>query len=124
MSQVKGRDTKPELAVRRIVSGLGFRYRLHSPGLPGKPDLVFGRIRKIIFVHGCFWHGHARCRYGNLPKSRVSFWEEKVATNRMRDRKTLRQLNSLGWESLVVWQCELRRPENLMRKIRDFLAKK
>ena len=121
MSRIKGRNTLPELLVRRIVFGLGYRYRPHVSSLPGKPDLVFARPRKTIFVHGCFWHGHARCRYGKLPKSRIDFWREKISANRRRDRRALRQLKTIGWKSLVVWQCELKRPDKLMRKLNDFL---
>jgi len=124
MGRVKGRDTQPEMAVRRIAFGLGYRYRLHVCKLPGKPDLVFARLRKVIFVHGCFWHGHRQCRYGNLPKSRTEFWNDKIRSNRMRDRRVLRQLGTIGWESLVIWQCELKQPDKLMRKIDDFIGKK
>jgi len=122
MSRVKSRDTKPEMVVRRIVFGLGFRYRLHKSLLPGRPDLVFARQHKTIFVHGCFWHGHRQCRYGNLPKSRVSFWGGKITNNRKRDRRSLRLLAKMGWKNLVIWQCELKRPEKLMAKIHDFLT--
>ena len=121
MSRVKGQDTDAELTVRRVVFALGYRYRLHGAKLPGKPDLVFARLRKAIFVHGCFWHGHGRCRYGRLPKSRVGFWRTKIATNRTRDRRVLRQLRTNGWKSLVVWRCELKRPEQLVKKLHDFL---
>lgn len=123
MKQVKGHDTAPELAVRHIAFNLGFRYRLNDPKLPGKPDLVFARLRKIIFVHGCFWHGHIGCRYGKLPKSKIDFWKEKITVNRKRDRKVLRQLKTMKWTALVVWQCELKQPKKLVRKIHDFLKK-
>lgn len=121
MSRVRGRHTKPEVAVRRIVFGLGYRYRLHDSKLPGKPDLVLARHRKTIFVHGCFWHGHRGCRYGKLPKSRTHFWKEKITGNRARDRRTIRKLEKLEWKTLIIWQCELKRPEKLVRKIDDFL---
>lgn len=123
MSRVKSRDTKPEASVRRMVFSLGYRYRLHDPKLPGKPDLTITRLRKAIFVHGCFWHGHRRCRYGKLPKSRTDFWSAKIAANRKRDQLTLRRLKAIGWESIVIWQCELKRPTVLLKKIHDFLQK-
>ncbi|PAW77038.1 MAG: very short patch repair endonuclease [Verrucomicrobia bacterium Tous-C9LFEB] len=123
MRQVKGRDTTPELMVRRIAFNLGFRYRLNDSKLPGKPDLVFARLQKIIFVHGCFWHGHNGCRYGKLPKSKIDFWKKKITVNQKRDRKVLRQLKTMKWTTLVVWQCELKQPKKLVRKIHDFLKK-
>lgn len=123
MARIRGRHTKPEIAVRRIVFALGYRYRLHDSKLPGKPDLVFARIRKTIFVHGCFWHGHRLCRYGKLPKSRIDFWEKKISDNRQRDRRTLRHLKAMGWRSLVIWQCELKQSDKLLKKIDNFLKK-
>ncbi len=122
MGRVKGRNTVPEIAVRRMAFGLGFRFRLHVSKLPGKPDLAFARLKKAIFVHGCFWHGHGGCRYGRLPKSRTAFWRKKIAANRKRDRMALAGLESIGWKSLVVWQCELKQPDILMKKLHDFLA--
>jgi DNA mismatch endonuclease (patch repair protein) len=121
MSRIKGRNTEPEMAIRRIVFAMGFRYRLHTGGLPGTPDLAFGKLRKVIFVHGCFWHGHIGCRYGKIPKSRIEFWKRKIRANRNRDRKVLRHLKSINWNGLVIWQCELKQPNMLVRKIHDFL---
>jgi DNA mismatch endonuclease (patch repair protein) len=107
MAAVKGRHTGPELAVRRLLFAQGFRYRLHVPELPGRPDIVLPRWRVAIFVHGCFWHGHG-CSKGRLPRSRQDFWADKIARNRERDRKNSRTLRRTGWRVLVVWQCELR----------------
>lgn len=121
MGRVRSKDTGPELAVRRLVHGMGYRYRLHDGRLPGKPDLVFSGRRKVVFVHGCFWHGHARCRYARVPKSRAEYWKEKFACNKKRDAAVRRKLRDLGWRALVVWQCELRRPERLVEKLREFL---
>jgi len=106
MAAVKSRDTGPELVVRRAIHGMGYRYRLHDKALPGHPDLVFPRWKKIIFVHGCFWHRH-NCRLGkSLPATRREFWESKFDSNKKRDRRVQRQLKSAGWQVLVVWQCE------------------
>lgn len=120
MSRVKGRNTTPELAVRRIVTALGYRYRLHRKDLPGKPDIAFGPARRAILVHGCFWHGH-RCSKGRLPKSNGDYWTDKIRTNKARDRKQLRALEDLGWKVLVIWQCELKDALAVRRRIVDFL---
>ncbi len=108
MSRIRGKDTEPELTVRRILYGLGYRYRLHAKSLPGKPDIVFPARRKVIFVHGCFWHGHA-CLGGKLPSTRTKFWAAKIAENKRRDRRNRSALRRLCWESLVVWECTVRR---------------
>lgn len=108
MSRVPSRNTKPELMVRSALHRMGYRFRLHVPALPGKPDLVFPRLRKIVFVHGCYWHGHS-CRYGVAQsKSNVAFWKAKIYANRSRDRRTVRQLRQLGWDVLVIWECEIK----------------
>lgn len=108
MARIRGRDTKPELAVRRLLHQCGFRYRLHRATLPGKPDLVFPSRHKAIFVHGCFWHRHPGCRLARLPKSRLQFWLPKLEENRARDLKNIRRLRKLGWKTHVVWECQLR----------------
>ncbi|HET6841399.1 MAG TPA: very short patch repair endonuclease [Candidatus Angelobacter sp.] len=105
MSLVSHKDTGPELIVRRIVYSLGYRYRLHVRSLPGTPDLVFTKRRKIIFIHGCFWHRHPRC--GRLPKSNKRFWLDKLEQNRKRDLSNLRKLRRNGWKVLVIWECQL-----------------
>lgn len=112
MSRIRSKDTAPELTVRRILFALGYRYRLHAKSLPGKPDLVFPARSKVIFVHGCFWHGHA-CLGGKLPSTRRGFWAAKIADNKRRDRRNRAALRRLGWESLVVWECAIRRVKTL-----------
>lgn len=121
MSRVRGQGTRPEMAVRRLVHGLGYRYRLHAKRLPGRPDLVFARHRKVIFVHGCFWHRHPGCRLSRTPKSRVEFWRAKLDGNRERDLLKQRELRTLGWESLVVWECELNDSESIAERVTRFL---
>lgn len=123
MSLVRSKDTKPEFVVRRVVHGLGFRYRLHGKGLPGKPDLVFAARRKVIFVNGCFWHRHPNwgCSLARLPKSRLEFWLPKLEQNRVRDKKNQVELRRLGWRVLVVWECELKDSVKLKSEIADFL---
>lgn len=122
MAAVHSRDTGPEMAVRKIVHALGYRYRLHDPKLPGRPDLVFASRHKTIFVHGCFWHRHIGCKYTTTPKTRRAFWESKFSSNVSRDRRTRRELRKMGWEVLTVWQCELRNPEKLKGRLDEFLA--
>lgn len=122
MSQIKGRDTKPEKIVRSIVHRLGFRYRLHKKDLPGKPDVVLVRHRKIIDVHGCFFHMH-KCRYGRVvPATNATFWLEKRLSNVERDRRNLRALRSEGWKILTVWECETKDLVRLEKRIETFLA--
>ncbi|MBX3495661.1 MAG: DNA mismatch endonuclease Vsr [Parvibaculum sp.] len=123
MRAVGSKDTKPEIVVRRLAHRLGYRFRLHVKNLPGKPDIVFPRLGKIVLVHGCFWHGH-RCRYGRLPKSRLDFWEPKIEANRVRDKRTLKSLRFLGWKVLVVWQCQTKDLEKLEKRLDDFLFEK
>ncbi len=120
MSRIRGKNTKPELAVRQLVFSLAYRYRLHQANLPGKPDLVFLGRRKVIFVHGCFWHQHYCKRY-SMPKSRVRFWKTKLEENKARDRRNLSSLRVSGWRSLVVWECQLRDLDKLTVRIVRFL---
>jgi DNA mismatch endonuclease, patch repair protein len=122
MRRIGSKSTKPEMLVRRLVHALGYRYRLHVKDLPGKPDLVFHRREKVIFVHGCFWHQHKECREGRVPGSRKSYWEPKLTRNLERDREHLRALKRLGWRALVLWECQLGNPAELERKIRVFLG--
>lgn len=121
MSRVRCKDTRPEMLVRRLVHGAGYRYRLHVSGLPGRPDLVFAARKKVIFIHGCFWHSHAACPHARIPKSRTEFWSTKLQTNKERDARNLKALADAGWKVLVLWECELQNPA-LMQKIREFLA--
>jgi DNA mismatch endonuclease, patch repair protein len=123
MRRVKGRDTTPELLVRRLVHRMGYRFRLHRKDLPGKPDLVFPGRRKIIFVHGCFWHGHT-CRRGrNRPSTRREYWDRKLDRNKERDQQTTRRLRRMGWSVLIVWECQLRpsKIDTTLRRIQRFL---
>jgi DNA mismatch endonuclease (patch repair protein) len=123
MSRVRNRDTKPEMIVRRLVHKLGFRYRLHDRRLPGAPDLVFKSRRKVIFIHGCFWHQHSdpSCKLARMPKSRLHFWQPKLEANRLRDVRNQSELDAIAWQYLVVWDCELRHIEQLENKLLVFL---
>ncbi|WP_017903184.1 very short patch repair endonuclease [Pseudomonas asplenii] len=107
MSRIRSKDTRPELILRKILHGLGLRYRLHSASLPGKPDLIFPRYNVVVFVHGCFWHRHAGCKIATTPKSNTPFWLEKFEKNVERDIRVRSQLENLGWRVFVVWECEL-----------------
>ena len=121
MGRVRSKDTGPEMVVRRATHAMGFRYRLHSRMLPGQPDLVFASRRKVIFVHGCFWHGHGRCRNVRPPKSNKRYWGPKLEGNKKRDRKNRRALSRMGWRILVVWECQTSDAQVLSRRIRAFL---
>lgn len=122
MSRVRSGNTKPELAVRRIAHRLGYRYRLHARDLPGKPDMVFRSRRKVIFVHGCFWHRHEGCKNARLPKSRLDFWLPKLDMNQERDRRNVSRLTSEGWNALIVWECETRDESSLGARLISFLG--
>jgi DNA mismatch endonuclease (patch repair protein) len=111
MAGIKGKDTKPELVLRRALHARGFRYRLHSKTVPGRPDLVFPKHHAIVFVHGCFWHRHEGCRYTTTPSTRPEFWQAKFDANVARDRSVHDQLLDAGWRVATVWECALRRPE-------------
>lgn len=126
MSLIRGKDTRPELVVRRMVHRLGYRFRLHRRELPGKPDIVLPRHHAVIFVHGCFWHQHPdpACRLARQPKTRIDFWQAKFAANQSRDLRAISALETGGWRVLVVWQCELRDKEQLENKLREFLAER
>lgn len=121
MALVRSKDTKPEMAVRKLVHRLGFRYRLHGQKLPGRPDLVFKKRKKVIFVHGCFWHRHENCKHARMPKSNTEFWIEKLNHNKIRDDKNLETLAQLGWKSLIIWECEIRDIVELEKRIIVFL---
>ena len=122
MRAVPGKDTSPEMALRRWLHARGFRYRLHGRSLPGTPDLVFASRSAVVFVHGCFWHGH-NCSKGRHPKSNVAFWKDKVATNQARDRRSLKALRRIGWRCRVVWQCQLKDIDRAGENVVAFLAK-
>jgi DNA mismatch endonuclease, patch repair protein len=122
MSRVRSRDTKPEKLVRSLVHRMGYRYRLHRSSLPGCPDLVFPGRKKVIFVHGCFWHRHPGCPNTRMPKSRLDFWQLKLEENKRRDARNRRRLRNLGWQVLVIWECQVKSVERLERKIGRFLG--
>ena len=109
------------MAVRRLIHGMGFRYRLHNHKLPGRPDLVFRRFQKIVFVHGCFWHSHDGCESGHIPGTRIEYWKPKLDGNRRRDEANRRKLVDLGWRILVIWECETRDMQALSDRVRRFL---
>ncbi|MGQ9915735.1 MAG: very short patch repair endonuclease [Thermogutta sp.] len=122
MRSIRETDTSPEMVVRRMVHAMGYRYRLHVNSLPGRPDLVFPSRRRVIFVNGCFWHRH-RCRRGqSLPASQADFWQRKLDGNVRRDRKNRRRLRALGWAVLTIWECQLRKPDRLRRRLERFLG--
>ena len=120
MQAVKSKDTKPEIQVRRCLFSMGYRYRLHRRNLPGKPDIVVPSRRKAIFVHGCFWHRHG-CPKGQLPKSKLDYWQPKLQSNVDRDRTKLEQLELLGWRVLVVWECEIKDTEDFAAHLQEFV---
>ena len=122
MSRIRSKDTGPEWVVRRMVHAMGFRYRLHTKKLPGKPDIVLPRHRKVILIHGCFWHAHGCETARRPPATRKQFWKEKFARNAARDRTVLRQLWEMGWQVLVIWECETKDPQRLRETLASFLA--
>lgn len=121
MSRIKGVNTEPEILVRQIAHSLGYRFRLHSNKLPGKPDLVFPIRKKIILVHGCFWHGHARCLRAALPSTNTAFWREKIMGNKARDIRVKRLLKRDGWQVLVIWLCQTKKIDQLTKRLTNFL---
>ena len=122
MSRVRAEDTKPEMAVRRTAHALGYRFRLHRKGLPGRPDLVFPARRAVVFVHGCFWHRHPNCPKSSMPKTRIEFWQAKFAANVHRDEVNVKALGADGWRVLVIWECETRGGDDLRARLKDFLG--
>jgi DNA mismatch endonuclease, patch repair protein len=126
MSRIKSADTKPEKVLRAALHARGLRFRLHRRDLPGCPDVVFARDRAVVFVHGCFWHGHEDCSYAKLPATRAMFWKTKLATNRLRDRNVIQELRAMAWRVAVVWECALRGPhrpliDGICGDLREFL---
>jgi len=122
MAGIRGKDTTPELRVRRAAHALGYRFRLHRRDLPGSPDLVFPRFRKVILVHGCYWHRHPACRFAYTPRSNTAFWKHKFEGNMERDRRTLAELQQLGWDALVIWECTTYNLDDLKRRIVSHLG--
>ena len=122
MSRIRNRDSKAEMAVRRLLHGIGYRYRLHRSDLPGTPDLVFPGRSSVIFVHGCFWHMHEGCKRARMPKSRLAYWVPKLEGNRRRDRRNERSLRARGWRVMVVWECQVADLDRIERRARRFLG--
>ena len=122
MACVKSENTAPERLVRSLIHRLGFRFRLNKRDLPGKPDIVLTRLRTVVFVHGCFWHGHKCARGHRLPKANASYWRKKIARNRVRDRANLMALKTDHWKAVVVWECEIKDREKLVRKMQSHLS--
>ncbi len=123
MAAVKGTDTRPEMLVRRYLHARGFRYGLHNRKLPGSPDLVFRSIRTVVFVNGCFWHGHENCKYHRIPKSNSAFWSNKINRNRERDAAVQAALEAKGWNVIIIWECDLKNKDR-REKILDELARR
>jgi DNA mismatch endonuclease (patch repair protein) len=121
MASVGQKNTGPEMVVRRLLHRLGYRYRLHAKELPGRPDIVFRPRRKAIYVHGCFWHGHG-CSKGKLPKSKLEYWGPKISRNAKRDKENVSEVRKLGWDVMVIWQCELGNEAELQGRLESFLG--
>src|SRR5579859_3210417 len=121
MARVHSKNSRPELLVRKLIFGLGYRYRLHAKDLSGQPDLVFRKLRRVVFVHGCFWHRHNACSLARLPKSRLDFWIPKLEGNRRRDQRIRRALKKEGWKVLTIWECQVKNRDRLRSIIKRFL---
>jgi len=123
MSQIRSKNTKPEMLVRKFFFSNGYRYRLHNKKLPGKPDLAFAKYKNVIFVNGCFWHGHQNCKYFVTPKTRTEWWLDKINTTKQKDTKNIKTLQAIGWRVFTIWECELKpfnREENLTKLLTEF----
>lgn len=121
MSQIRDKNTKPEIIIRSMVHRMGFRFRLHDKSLPGKPDIVLPRHKKVIFVHGCFWHLH-NCKYGRVkPATNADFWQAKRLSNKLRDKRNLAELRKTGWKILIIWECWLKTPAKIQKSLQSFL---
>lgn len=121
MSHIRSRDTEPEKIVRSLLHRMGYRFRLHRKSLPGCPDVVFPKSKKAIFVHGCFWHGHTSCKRAGIPKTRTEYWFNKISANIERDDKNCKAIIDLGWQVLVIWQCEVKKLDQLEERLKVFL---
>ncbi|MGD0165602.1 MAG: DNA mismatch endonuclease Vsr [Candidatus Sulfotelmatobacter sp.] len=122
MRRIRSKDMRPELAVRSLVHEMGYRFRLHRRDLPGKPDLVFVAIRKVIFVHGCFWHSHEGCKSAHVPKTNLDYWRPKLERNRARDARSIAALKADDWKTLLIWECETHIERTLKKRIKAFLG--
>ena len=123
MSRISGKNTRPEKSVRSILHRMGLRFRIHRKDLPGKPDIVLTKFRTVVFVHGCFWHQHKRCKYANIPKTRTDFWKEKFYENKKRDLYNVRKLKKDNWKVLTVWECELHEVHKLENRLKKLFQK-
>lgn len=125
MSKIKGKDTKPEILVRKFLFSEGFRYRLHKKSLPGTPDIVLNKYRTVIFIHGCFWHGHDNCKYYVIPKTKTDWWLEKIGRNKLKDEDSINKLKNDGWKVIIVWECQLKikKREETLNKLIEELKK-
>lgn len=123
MARIHARNTQPEMFVRRLLHGQGFRFRLHAKDLPGRPDIVFRSRKKVIFVHGCFWHHHEGCKKASVPKTRVAYWKPKLEANRKRDAISVSALEAMGWKVMIIWECEIpaEDPSELLERLVVFL---
>ena len=119
MSAIKSKNTKPEIAVRKLLHSMGYRFRLHRKDLPGSPDIVLPKYKTVIFVHGCFWHRHENCKYASTPKTRREFWENKFKSNVKRDKEIQEKIKNLDWRSVVIWECEIKNKISIERKLRN-----
>ncbi|MBV8325615.1 DNA mismatch endonuclease Vsr [Chryseobacterium sp.] len=125
MSKIKGKDTKPEILVRKFLFAEGFRYRLHSKKLPGTPDIVLNKYKTVVFIHGCFWHGHDNCKYYVIPKTKTEWWLEKIEKNKTNDKANIMKLEEKGWKVIIVWECDLKlkNRDNTLKKLIEELKK-
>ena len=121
MSAIKSKNTKPEIAVRKLLHSMGYRFRLHRKDLPGSPDIVLPKYKTVIFVHGCFWHRHENCKYASTPRTRKEFWENKFKANLKRDEEIQKKIKNIGWQSVVIWECETKNIDDLREKLIDFI---
>jgi DNA mismatch endonuclease (patch repair protein) len=122
MARIRSKHTSPELTVRRALFRLGYRFRLHRKDLPGTPDIVFQSRKKVVFIHGCFWHAHEGCPLAKIPKTRAEYWQAKFLRNAKRDKSSKRQLRSMGWRTLTIWECEIVQEEHLWRRLARYLG--
>ena len=122
MAAIKSKNTKPEIAVRKLLHSLGYRFRLHRKDLPGSPDIVLPKYKTVIFVHGCFWHRHENCKYASTPKTRKEFWESKFKANLKRDEEIQQKIKKIDWRSIIIWECETKNIEILKDKIIDVFS--
>jgi DNA mismatch endonuclease (patch repair protein) len=121
MSKISGKDTKPEILVRKFLFSKGFRYRVNDKQYPGSPDIVLPKYKTAIFIHGCFWHGHPGCKASRLPETRKEFWEKKINDTKLRDKRKIGELKKMGWNTIVIWQCEIKNTENRQKRLESLL---